>query len=199
MPQDNEFLYKIKFPPGSIDGFLAHTLDMLVPVSQYHYHESGSTIDFTPRQLNALIKELEAYKKYAKEDPDAYANLIPDIDAALETIRKAVMQSKNIAQASVIDGLADKFHKAATGKMKSHYQVGDPIPKEVLDKIAPGIVADGVGSFLDEYGNRIYVELFVCNNKHNHLGERLPCGYIVVEKSLAAEERAAKVKRLQEK
>jgi hypothetical protein len=115
------FPYKIKFPPGAIDGILAQALQMVLGQSspQFHYDSSGSTIDFTPNQLGAVIKELEAYKRFASEDPEAYADMVPEIDAALGIINKSVMESKNIAQASRYDALVkrcDTYLKLALKK-----------------------------------------------------------------------------------
>lgn len=105
-----DFPYKIKFPPGAIDGMLADALQMTLGFStpQYKYDSTGSTVDFTPDQLKAVIKYLESNKKYAEQDKEAFGDMIPDIDKALETIQKAVMESKNIAQASRYDGLVAK-------------------------------------------------------------------------------------------
>src|SRR5579885_483372 len=117
------FLYKIKFPSGAIDGILAQALQMVLGHStpQYHYDSSGSTIDFTPEQLKAVLKELKDYKRFASEDPETYADMVPDIDAALEIIRKSVMESKNIAQAEKPDDLLKKcslFYQMATRNQK---------------------------------------------------------------------------------
>lgn len=106
----SQFPYKIKFPPGAIDGMLADAIQMTLGHStpQYKYDSSGSTVDFTPDQLKAVIRYLESNKKYAEQDKEAFGDMIPDIENALATIQKAVMESKNIAQASRYDGLVTK-------------------------------------------------------------------------------------------
>lgn len=104
------FPYKIKFPPGAVDGMLAMALQTVLGYSspQYHYDRSGSTVEFTPTQLKALVVELNSMKRAAKEDPEAYGEMLPEIEEALETVRKAVMESDNIAQASRYDDLVKK-------------------------------------------------------------------------------------------
>lgn len=109
-------LYKIKFPAGAISGMLAQTLDTIVPTRQYHYHPDGSTVEFTPSQLEAFINELQENKEFALQDKEAYGDLIPELEEALETIRQAVMSS-NIAEAGKYDALIKKcnlFHQMTT-------------------------------------------------------------------------------------
>ena len=121
----------------AIDGFLAMALQSVLGYSspQYRYDKSGSTVEFTPTQLKAVVWELNDNRKYAtrrlaeinkkiKESPESgdYDTEIADLNetleelnTALETIRKAVMESPNIAQAS---SKADKIVKHC-GKFES--------------------------------------------------------------------------------
>lgn len=115
-------LYKIKFPAGAVKGVLADALQMTLGATskQFKYDPEGSTVEFTPTQLKAVILYLKQNKKWAEAEPEAFGDMIPDIDAALELIRKSVMESPNIAQASSpSDELVkrcEKFVRLATKK-----------------------------------------------------------------------------------
>ena len=97
-------LYVIKFPPGAVQGMLSDALQMIMGTNtaQYKYDSTGSTVEFSPAQLKETINYLKSNKSFAEEEPEENAEIITELDNALNLLRSAVMNSQNIAQANLV-------------------------------------------------------------------------------------------------
>jgi hypothetical protein len=111
--------YKVKFPPGVVDGIVAVGAEMYG--EKYRFNEAGSTIEFTPTPLG----EFEKYLKSALRDKDLIADSpeeLANIALALQAVQSARAGAPNPAHLSAArsprdpGGTLSPIFKAASGK-----------------------------------------------------------------------------------